>query len=501
MTTSPLLDELPLGHNLPSLPVVALEVLRVSQDDDATVEDLTGVLGKDPALSAKVLQMANSPLFSRGGGSITSLQRASSLLGFRAVKVIALGFSLASELPMRGEEAGFDLSRYWHRSLVNAVVARSVAQVSGSRQAEEAFLAGLLADIGKLVLAQAAPAAYESVVLATGGWPDADLEREALGYDSIDVACALLEHWCVPPVFAVAIRHGARTGEAPADASREAAELARVLGLSLRAAAVVFDDDKVSAMAAFSEEAARVFGFEEEDVRALMDKVDAGVAETAAIFDVHLPVGVSYQSIVDAARMQMVTLGLGAAADLREEQARADELESRVCTDGLTLIKNRGAFDGHLAQHVAARIREVAERCLGLIMIDIDHFKNVNDEYGHAVGDVVLRAVAQLLDRITRTNEYVARFGGEEFALITPSVEAGELRQTCERLRLAVEQSPVLLPEGRSIRVTASFGAACVRTMTSPHDAIRLIEKADRQLYLAKRNGRNRTEVDLRDEF
>lgn len=501
MTTAPLLDDLPLGQNLPSLPVVALEVLRVSQDDDATVEDLTQVLAQDPALSAKVLQMANSPLFSRGGGSITSLQRASSLLGFRAVKVIALGFSLASELPMRGEEAGFDLADYWHRSLVNAVVARSVAQASGSRQAEEAFLVGLLADIGKLVLAQAAPDAYGRVVAATGGWPDAEIERVELGYDSIDVACALLDRWGVPAVFGVAILHGARGGEAPEEVSPEAAELARVLSLSLRAAAVVFDEDKTPAISAFTEEAARVFGFGDDDVRTLMDKVDVGVAETAAIFDVHLPPGVSYQSIVDAARMQMVSIGLGAAADLREEQARTEELESRVCTDGLTSIKNRAAFDDHLERLVAARIRGVSERCLGLIMIDIDRFKDVNDQYGHTIGDVVLRHVAQLLHRITRTNEFAARFGGEEFVLLTPAVEAHELLRACERLRLALEKSPVPLPDGRSLRVTASFGAACVRTMTSPGDGVRLIEKADRQLYLAKRNGRNRSEVDLRDEF
>ncbi|MCU0271824.1 MAG: HDOD domain-containing protein, partial [Acidimicrobiales bacterium] len=335
MTTAPLLDELPLGQNLPSLPVVALEVLRVSQDDDATVEDLTQVLAQDPALSAKVLQMANSPLFSRGGGSITSLQRASSLLGFRAVKVIALGFSLASELPMRGEEAGFDLTRYWHRSLVNAVVARSLAQASGSKQAEEAFLVGLLADIGKLVLAQAAPDAYGRVVAAQGGWPDTDSERAELGYDSIDVACALLHQWGVPSVFAVAILHGARAGSVPAELSQEAAELARVLGLSLQAAAVVFDEDKSAAIASFTDAAASVFGFGDDDVRSLMEKVDVGVKETAAIFDVQLPPGVSYQSIVDAARIQMVSVGLGAAADLREEQARTEELETRVCTDGL----------------------------------------------------------------------------------------------------------------------------------------------------------------------
>jgi diguanylate cyclase (GGDEF)-like protein len=134
-------------------------------------------------------------------------------------------------------------------------------------------------------------------------------------------------------------------------------------------------------------------------------------------------------------------------------------------------------------------------------MIDIDRFKDVNDQYGHAAGDVVLRHVAQMLNHITRTNEFVARYGGEEFALLTPAVEAQELLRACERLRQSLERSKVPLPDGRSIRVTASFGAACVRTMTSPEDGVRLIEKADRQLYLAKRNGRNRSEVDVRDEF
>jgi diguanylate cyclase (GGDEF)-like protein len=496
MTVAPQLEDLPLGENLPSLPAVALEVLQVAQDDSADVDDLTRVLARDPALSAKVLQMANSPLFSRGGGSITSLQRAAGLLGFRAVKVIALGFSLASELPMRGSHGGFDLTVYWHRSLVNAVVARSLAQATGSRLAEEAFLAGLLADIGKLVIARSAQPLYQPLVEASGGWPDAEVERAVLGFDSVDVAAALLDRWGVPAIFGTAVRFGARFADAPEDASRETQELTRVLQLALRAAGVFFDDDKGSAMLVFTAEAERLYGFGDADVDALMDKVGTGVAETASIFEVALPDGVSYQTILDAARIHMVSLSLDAAANLQQEQQRSEELASLATTDSLTGLRNRAALDEFLARQVHARIRGGVAKCLGLVMIDIDHFKAINDEHGHPGGDAVLRAMGDLLDRLTRTNEFMARFGGEEFALVAPSAEPDELRRAAERLRLAVESMAVALPDGRTVSVTASFGAAAIRRVGDPRDGDRLVERADRQLYLAKGNGRNRVEVD-----
>lgn len=498
MTAGLRLEDLSLGQNLPTLPAVALQVLRLVQDQDATIQDLTAVLSRDPALAAKILQMSNSPLFSRGGGAITSLERAAAMLGFRAVKVIALGFSLQSELPTRGERAGLDMAEFWHRSLVNAVIARLLARNIGSRLVEEAFLAGLLADLGKLVLAQGASDAYGPLVAASGGWPTIAQEREALGFDSSDVTVALLASWGLPELFRESLHHATRFQDLPPEVRGESRELTGIVRLALRTARVLFDEDKGPAMAALSEDARAFYGLDAAHVSALMEQVDLGVSETAVVMDLKLPPGVSYQNILEAARLQMATVGLDAAVSLRNEQERAEEFRARASTDVLTGLANRAAFDDFLQQQAHARVRGGLAKSLGVAIIDIDFFKHVNDTHGHPAGDAVLRTVGAVIARATRTNELAARYGGEEFALIAPAVDPAEMRIACERIRLAISSAETLLPGGERVRVTASIGAACVQSLADPAERVALLERADQFLYSAKRGGRNRVEVDPR---
>jgi diguanylate cyclase (GGDEF)-like protein len=475
-------------------------VLRLVQDPNATMQDLTTVLSRDPALAAKILQMSNSPLFGRGGGAITSLERAAAMLGFRAVKVIALGFSLQSELPTRGECAGLDLQAFWHRSLVNAVIARLLARRTGSRLVEEAFLAGLLSMLGKLILAQSAAEAYGPLVASSGGWPDNTEEQDALGFDSSDVTAALLVAWGLPALFSESLHHATRFKEPPSATQGEVRELTAILRLSLRTASVLFDADKGAAMRQLSQDAGALYDFDAAHVAALMSQVEQGVAETAAVLDLALPPGVSYQSILDAARQQMATVSLDAAVTLRREEERAEEFRSRASTDSLTGLANRAAFDEFLSQQAHARVRGGLTKALGVVIIDIDLFKRVNDTWGHPAGDAVLRTVGLVLASATRTNELAARYGGEEFALIAPAADPDELGIACERIRQAIAAAETVLPHGERIRITASLGAACLRSMSAPAEVVGLLERADQMLYAAKRGGRDRVQVDPRQE-
>jgi len=131
--------------------------VRICQDPRSDLDDLAEALSRDPFLAGKVLQLANSAYYRRAE-EVTSLNRAAVMLGLRTLKVLALGFTLAHELRNRGRKGGFDLQLFWHRSLVSAVASRSIASAVGIAKQEEAFLCGLLSQIGKLALAQAAPA-------------------------------------------------------------------------------------------------------------------------------------------------------------------------------------------------------------------------------------------------------------------------------------------------------------------------------------------------------
>ncbi len=133
-------------------------------------------------------------------------------------------------------------------------------------------------------------------------------------------------------------------------------------------------------------------------------------------------------------------------------------------------------------------------RKVSLLLCDIDHFKSVNDTYGHPVGDLVLKGVAKILAKEARTTDVVARYGGEEFAVILPETDLATARLAAERMRVIIECSPELaeLALEAELSITMSFGVAELDLATeSPKGFVRL---ADAMLYKAKQNGRNRVE-------
>ncbi len=494
------------ADNLPSLPAVALEVLRISQDEDATLDDMAGCLSRDPALAAKLLKLANSSLFG-GGKAVTTLQRATMLLGMKTVKLMSLSFSLAGSLPKKGKQGSFDFGEYWHRSLVNAIAARSLARLLKSPQGDEAFLCGLFTHFGKLVLTRCMPTEFEAVLAEAGGWPSSQQEERGLGFRSTDVCAALLRSWDLPELLYVTVGSWSRPEALAQLTDPHQRQLAQLLGLAHLAETVLCDADKGEALAALQEAMRTGHGVAENELNALLVGLESGINETAELLSIQLPGGTSYEEVVEQARLQMVHVSLGTAVDLRAAELRNQELESekkvlesRATTDRLTGLPNRAAFDTFLEREVRARIGATVPRALGLVMLDVDHFKRFNDTYGHQVGDEVLRMVGALLDRMTRKGDLSARYGGEEFAVVLPQTTPFGLKTVCDRLREAIEQESIEV-DGQRLSVTASLGGACVARFDSPADAAALIKLADHYLYQAKKKGRNRTELYPRLEF
>jgi two-component system cell cycle response regulator len=132
-------------------------------------------------------------------------------------------------------------------------------------------------------------------------------------------------------------------------------------------------------------------------------------------------------------------------------------------------------------------------RQLAVLMVDVDHFKLVNDRFGHASGDRALRLIADSLRMNTRVFDSVARYGGEEFIVVMPGTGAAEATAAAERLRLAVEEIKFNAATGLQTPLTVSVGVACASSTTVSAEA--LLQAADTALYDAKRNGRNRVEL------
>ena len=180
-------------------------------------------------------------------------------------------------------------------------------------------------------------------------------------------------------------------------------------------------------------------------------------------------------------------------ANLRAKAVR-DALAHEATTDPLTGLLNRRGLDSRAAEAIALSRRH--GRPLGCLIVDLDHFKRINDTFGHPVGDQVLKTVADRIQRHTRISDLAARYGGEEFLVLLLETDGDGAAVAGEKLRAALGAEPVdvVSPEGPvSMPITTSVGVACWRPgMSEPPD---LFAEADRALYEAKRRGRNQVVV------
>lgn len=204
-------------------------------------------------------------------------------------------------------------------------------------------------------------------------------------------------------------------------------------------------------------------------------------------------------------RMQLGSISLSRKHEFSEEEAR--ELEHLLSAllyplrnallyrsairaahkDALTGTGNRAALDEALDREVELAHRH--HRSLGMIVIDIDHFKGINDTYGHSTGDCLIKALANTTENTIRISDQLFRFGGEEFVVLLPETSISGVQQLAERIRRNVEALECVC-EGNRIKMTASFGVALLK---EDEDEEAFFVRADKALYQAKSDGRNRT--------
>jgi two-component system, cell cycle response regulator len=174
-----------------------------------------------------------------------------------------------------------------------------------------------------------------------------------------------------------------------------------------------------------------------------------------------------------------------------QDRLRADfgTVLELALTDPLTGLYNQR----YLMRHLRGLLESGQGHDIAVLMVDVDHFKSVNDEYGHAAGDSALRTIADALRANTRVFDSLARYGGEEFVVAMPGTSTEDAMQAAERLRVAVEATPFVWPQGGQFRLTVSIGIACSGEQRPTPEA--LLHAADLALYEAKRAGRNRIKV------
>ncbi|MFP5418538.1 MAG: diguanylate cyclase [Gammaproteobacteria bacterium] len=612
--------ELKISGQLPSPKGIALAILELSQRDNATLGEIARVVQTDPALSGRLIKLANTA--SRIARPVVSVQEAVVRQGMGAVRQLALGFSLLDQY-REGACLAFDYQRYWSHSLLMALSMQALGERVRVAAADEMFVCGLLAQVGRLALATAYPEAYHTVLEhhAQGDRQTlAILERTHLETDHTELGSILLSDWGLPRAFIGPLSHYEYAEPLSFPQDSRSASLILMLRLSHRLADLALADPDARAVlakawmslateldmpleasgsfideviaswrdwgallniptsvlppfaeitqrpaAAADSEAPmrivvadsnaatrhRIMGLLVEEGGHVVYPVDDGNAALAMAMEVLPHVILAHHNLPrlsgadlcqalrateEGRRMHIVLMaddqneahqtrayevgadafapsdinavGLRARmhaaqrqvqlqnawskdrAQLRQTAAELAVANRRLAnaalTDLLTGLPNRRSAMDQLEQAWSASTRSGAS--LSVMVIDIDYFKQINDTYGHATGDIVLREVARCLRTSARREDSVCRIGGEEFLVICPNTDLQAAMLSAGRLRASIEAKHI--PVGQNEKaVTSSIGVAARDAGTVDADA--LVNAADRALYLAKEQGRN----------
>jgi diguanylate cyclase (GGDEF)-like protein len=220
---------------------------------------------------------------------------------------------------------------------------------------------------------------------------------------------------------------------------------------------------------------------------ATVKEITEGIKSIFPIFEITIDEK-KYIDIIETARYESEKLSSDLLNQLHNQSECLNQLTQQVCLDGMTQLYNHKSFLEILHQEISRATRYRTP--LSIIIADVDHFKSVNDFFGHQAGDHALKCVSSHLKKLLRDSDHIARYGGEEFGIILPMTPLKEAIQAAERLRKSIESEKIVYRE-KSISVTMSFGIALLEN-NRQIDVEGLIKMADEALYDAKNTGRNK---------
>ena len=295
-----------------TLPAVAMKVLELTENSKVDTTALKQCLETDPALTGKVLRVVNSSVYGLSR-EVSDLNQALALLGTKPLKLLVLGFSLPAGL-FEGI-VGDVLLRYWRHTLVKAVAAREIAETFWRRAGDEPFIAGLLQDLGELLLIQELGEPYIRFLQEVDGHhvEIADLERESLGFDHTQLTARLLQHWKLPSVLvqAVSLSEAATANDNTAvNALRQILRLAELMSRLL-------SDGRDDALPMLLEEGHVACGMKRKAVEGLVAGLEEKVQQLADTLNVDVTSGgTDYSDLLQAAHSRLVDVAEEVAGDL-----------------------------------------------------------------------------------------------------------------------------------------------------------------------------------------
>jgi diguanylate cyclase (GGDEF)-like protein len=482
---------------IPSPPSIAVRILDAVKKDETSFNELANIISSDPALSAKILMVANSSFYSVAR-EIDSIPKALSILGTNTLKNLALSFVIAKDLRGSAED-GFDFDFFWKRALTAAVSADILSPIISDKN-EDMFVTGLLQDIGILIMYLCRKDDYLRVLdeKRASSLTVEESERKVFGFDHQELGSEVLKKWGIPDTIYQPICYHHRYNDIP----QKLQITSHLLLLSDKMSSVYHGTRSAEKIQDIKKILCGDYGVVEDDLESIIDSVANKSVEILSFFEIDPGNMKPFSQIFQEANEELGKLNLSyeqlivelkqakeKAENFAQELKKANErLRDMAFKDGLTGLYNHRYFQDLMDSELSRAIRY--KRPFSLIMLDLDHFKKINDKYGHPVGDLVLKEVSKTIKITVRDSDIAARYGGEEFAIVLPETELKGAAMAAERLRKAIEQLEID-SKGCRIDVTVSVGVTCYHPTIEKIEKSEILAEADNALYNSKNKGRN----------
>ena len=489
-----ILQRLRTCTNFPTPPPVAMRVLQLAQNPDSDLGKVADAVSADPAIAAKVMRIANSAMYARRRQS-TNLRQALITLGLNATLTLALSFTLVTTLK-KASTGGFDFQAYWRRTILSAAWGKLLASELGRRDAEEIFLASLLQDLGMLVVDKLWPEVYDGIApFKIEHARICQHEQNCIGTDHRSIGSALLGIWNMPPGLIQAVQHSHDPSAAGVEGDDKA--FVRVVAMSGELSDVWLGARNETSLRRMGQQAQKYLGIQPHRLGEMFDLIKEQLPVAEELFQMELYDAGQLQDISEAARETLMVRNLhqigkneGLEQTKKQLEEENSELKVENIRDPLTNAHNRRYFEESLAREFETASKHAWP--LSVVFVDLDKFKQVNDGFGHQAGDAILLTVAELLRDTLRDSDIVARYGGDEFVLLLPGLDAEQADRVGTRVCEAARTRTATTADGRSVGITLSLGIVTCDSHNKFDSPKALLAAADSALYVSKSAGRDR---------
>jgi len=501
-----------------SLPAVAAEILRLTDQPQIDPRAIKKCMESDPALATRILRVANSSLFG-ATRQVTDLNQALTLLGIRPLKMLVLGFSLPKEL-LAGLETEV-LTSYWRQALTKAVAAREICEQLWHTPGEEAFLAGLIQDIGALVLLKELGTSYQQLLnhAQTHGSSLLECELDTLGFDHLVLSARLLSHWGLPADFCAAISVPPDENRI-AELSNREAQLPQILHLAHLLSQVI-ERPYGHSLSELLAVGPRYCGLNYEKLQPIAAAVEERVSEMAEALSLVLPDGLSCIELLVEAHERLAGECLTAAAgpkhrdeeldllrlteNLRDDVARSARGERTACgkdedpafTDAGSLSAKVGhrtttVDDDRYEPALEAQVMKAIQRArqsrrpVTLAILELDEFSELLVRLGpESAGEVIFQVRQWLTERYEPCSPVL--MSDSRLAIVWENTSRGEAVDVAREIMARMRSDSVELPNGLSL----SIGVAALEFAPKNYPARKLVEAAFGCLSAAQLSGGN----------